>query len=205
MSEPVLPFAPASERNREPILDALRPRMPSRGRLLEIGAGTGQHAVYMAPAFPGIRWLATDRDDELPGLQARLDVEGEARLPRALALDVQFDDWPEGPFQAAYTANTLHIMSWAACQATLSGVGRILADEAPFFVYGPFKVGDRFTTESNRRFDRSLKARAAHMGLRDIAALESEAARHHLRLEERLEMPANNFLLVFRRARDAKP
>jgi hypothetical protein len=205
MNQPMLPFAPASERNRAPILEALRPRMPSTGCVLEIGAGTGQHAVHFAQAFPGLQWLATDRADELPGLSARLETEGGINLLPPRVLDVSRHEWPPGPFQAAFTANTTHIMPWSAVLAMLEGVGTALGETAPFFVYGPFKVDGRFTTESNRIFDQQLRTRAAHMGLRELGTLESEAASHHMRLEERLEMPANNFLLVFRSTRSVQP
>lgn len=194
-----LPFSPASERNKAPILNTLRGRMPAAGRLLEIGAGSGQHAVFMAPEFPRLAWLPTDRGVELPGLQARLDAEGSANIRPALALDVLADEWPAGPFAAAFSANTAHIMGWDGVCATLAGLGRCLAPGAPYFLYGPFNVNGKFTAPSNAAFDADLRARDAAMGLRDVAALEAEAARHHIDLEERLEMPANNFLLVFRK------
>jgi len=199
MSTQPLPFAPASERNRRPILDALSPRMPATGRLLEVGAGTGQHAVFLAQAFPGLSWLATDCRSELPGLQARLDAEGGTNLLPARPLDVLRDEWPRGPFEAAFTANTAHIMPWSAVQAALAGFGAVLATGAPLFIYGPFRIDGTFTTESNRQFDQELRQRAPHMGLRDLEAVESEASRHQLELQERLDMPANNFMLVFRK------
>lgn len=205
MSAGVLPYSPASERNREPILQALRPRMPDRGTVLEIGAGTGQHAVFFAAALPGLTWLPTERPGEMAGLQARLDAEGPPNLLAARSLDVFQDSWPVGPFAAAYTANTAHIMPWEGVCAMLAGVSAVLAAGAPCFIYGPFKVDDAFTTPSNRLFDQDLRCRAPHMGLRDVAALESQARRHQMRLEERLDMPANNFLLVLRKSGNLDP
>jgi len=204
-SHPGLPWCAASQRNRVPILAALRPRLVRVGRLLEIGAGSGQHAVYLARAFPGLQWLPTDRREVLPGLQGRIDAEGPANLQPARALDVLLDPWPQGPFDAAYSANTAHIMPWPAVCATLAGLGRCLAPDAQFFLYGPFNVGGDYTAPSNRAFDVDLRARDPSMGLRDVDALETEAARHQLILEERVTMPANNLLLVFRIKQDGVP
>lgn len=193
-----LPFSDASARNRVPIRDALAPRLPPLGRVLEIGAGSGQHAVFMAAAFPNLQWLPTDRATQLPGLQARLVAEGGPNMLRARALDVTVGPWPRGPFEAAFTANTAHIMPWSAVIAMLEGVAGCLAPGAAFFVYGAFKVGGEFTTASNRAFDANLRAMDPVMGVRDLEALESHAARLQMELEECLPMPSNNFLLVLR-------
>jgi SAM-dependent methyltransferase len=196
-----LPFSPASERNRVPILEALEPRLSGPGRLLEIGSGTGQHAVYMAPRFPELEWLPTDRAEVLPGLRSRLALEGSDNLVAARALDVLSDSWPDGRFTAAFSANTSHIMHWNAVCAMLEGVADCLEPGAPFFLYGPFNINGGFTAPSNETFDRDLRRRDPGMGLRDLADLESQAGRHGMSLEERLPMPANNQLLVFRRNR----
>ena len=192
-----LPFSPASERNREPILAAMAPRLAEAGRLLEIGAGTGQHAVFMASALRGWQWLPTDRAAVLDTLGQRLHAEATENVATARALDVLSDTWPEGPFDAAYSANTAHIMSWEAVCAMLAGVARVLRSGGRFFLYGPFNVGGQFTAPSNRTFDTSLRRRDPAMGLRDLEALESEAGRHQMILTEHVAMPANNALLVF--------
>lgn len=192
-----LPFSPASERNRGPILEALLPRMPACGRLLEIGAGSGQHAVYMAPHFPHLEWLATERSEALPGLAARLDLEGAPNLAPPRSLDVLAGPWPEGPFEAAYSANTAHIMSWEGVCAMIAGVGARLVPGGALFLYGPFNRGGSFTAPSNQAFDRDLRRRDPQMGLRDLEALEALAANHHLQRVEIIDMPANNFLLHF--------
>lgn len=197
-----LPYSPAADRNRAPILEALRGRMPQAGRLLEIGAGSGQHAVYLAKQFPAIQWLPSERGDALPGLVARLRLEGGPNLLPARILDVVSDAWPAGLFAAAYSANTAHIMPWEAVRAMLRGLGDCLQPGAPLFLYGPFNVDGQFTAPSNAAFDASLRRQDPRMGLRDLDALESCAAGHQLQLQERIDMPANNFLLVFRKQED---
>ena len=196
---PDLPFAPAAERNKRPILDALRGRLPDRGRLLEIGAGTGQHAVFLAAHFPALEWLPTEVPEQLPGLRARVAAEGPANLLAPRGLDVCDTTWPQGPFEAVYSANTAHIMPWAAVLSMLEGVGRCLAPGGVFLLYGPFMIDGRHNAPSNEAFHRALRAEDPRRGLRDLAALESAAAHHHLRLEERAAVPTNNFLLLFRR------
>lgn len=197
-----LPFAPASERNKRPILAALRHVLPGRGRLLEIGAGTGQHAVFFAPEFSGLSWHTSERASELEGLRARIDQEGGNSMPPPHALDVLAGPWPAGPFRAVYSANTAHIMSWRAVCAMFGGIRRVLAPGGVFCLYGPFNVDGACTAPSNAEFDRSLRARDPAMGLRDTAELAALADAHDMDEEQRIEMPANNLLLVYRR-RDA--
>ncbi|KAA9131263.1 DUF938 domain-containing protein [Marinihelvus fidelis] len=203
MSHADLPFAPASERNRVPILDAVGPRLGAPARLLEIGAGTGQHAVYMAAALPHIDWWPTDRSDALPGLQARLDFEAPANVHAAQALDVLADPWPEGPFDIVYSANTAHIMPWAGVEAMAAGIDNVLASDGRFFLYGPFNIDGAYTSDGNRDFDRDLRRRDPNMGIRDVEALETLLGGYQMALTERLPMPANNQLLVFSRLRNS--
>ena len=194
-----LPWSEASDRNREPILKVLEQWLPDDGTVLEIGSGTGQHAVYFEPRLSGLKWQPTERQQELPGLHARIDIQGGPGILPPLRLDVLSDPWPEQQYAAAFSANTAHIMGWEAVKWLFAGVGHCLAVGAPFLLYGPFLVDGRFTSDSNRHFDHGLRQRNADMGLRDISALESLAGRHQMTLECRLEMPANNFILVFRK------
>jgi cyclopropane fatty-acyl-phospholipid synthase-like methyltransferase len=199
-----LPFAPASERNKRPILERLHHLLPQQGRLLEIGAGTGQHAVFFAPVFPGLVWQTSERPEELDGLRRRIEQEGPAGMPPPLPLDVLRGPWPDGPFDAVYSSNTAHIMSWQAVCAMFTGVGRLLAPSGCFCLYGPFNVDGCYTAPSNREFDIGLRTRDPSMGLRDIAEIEALALESGLVLAQRLDTPTNNFLLVFRRRKSGR-
>lgn len=195
------PHAPSTERNREPLLAALRPRLADRRRLLEIGSGTGQHAVHFAPALPHLVWQTSERAEALPGLRMWLDEAACPNTPAPLALDVVAGPWPEGPpgarYDAMFSANTVHIMPWEAVQAWFAALPRVLTPHARLIVYGPFIEEDRPTVESNLRFDVWLKDQAPHQGLRRLAAVDALAASAGLQRTERLEMPANNLLLVW--------
>ena len=193
-----LPYSESCERNKAPILEVLQQLLPSRGKILEIGSGTGQHIVYFAPHFPLLQWQPTDRDDYLPGLTARVGQEGSPNILSPIMLDV-LEKWPDGRFDAAYSANTAHIMGWDAVCATFAGLGACLAPEGLYCLYGPFNQDGKFTADSNREFDRHLRSRDPQMGLRDLEALESLASRSQMVLQEQFPMPANNQILVFRK------
>ena len=200
--EPVKPHAPACDRNREPILAVLREQFAGHRRVLEIGSGTGQHAVHFAAAMPWLEWQASDVADNLPGIRAWLD---DARLPNTpppLELDVEQAAWPGPACDAVFTANSLHIMGWQAVQAFFRGVGRVLADapDGTLVAYGPFNYGGAYTSDSNRDFDAWLKARDPRSGIRDFEAVDALAPAAGLRLVADVQMPANNRCLVWRRA-----
>src|SRR3989337_1782023 len=124
------PFAPACERNRAPILSVLQRRFADRRRVLEIGSGTGQHAVHFAAAMPQLQWQASDRAEYLPGIRAWLDEAALPNTPAPLPLDVACGPWPAARFDAAFTANTLHIMGWAGVEALFAGLDRVLCADA---------------------------------------------------------------------------
>jgi SAM-dependent methyltransferase len=193
-----LPFAEACERNKQPILDVLRQVLPGRGKVLEIGSGTGQHVVHFARALPGLEWQPSDRAEVLPGLSLRFEAEGRDNIRMPLELDVA-ERWPPGPFDAVYSANTAHIMGWPEVCRMLEGIGRILVAGGIFCLYGPFNENGMFTAPSNEAFDRELRLRAAHMGLRDIADLDALARNNQLAFVQQFAMPANNRVLVFRK------
>ena len=197
MMTPALPFSEACERNKGPILDALRPLLPARGHVLEIGSGTGQHVVHFAPLWRRLSWQPTERQEHLAELNARIRGEGCDTILPAIELDVQ-GAWPDRTFAAVYSSNTAHIMHWDAVCAMFAGIGRRLAPGGVFCLYGPFSEGGRHTAPSNAEFDRQLRTRDPGMGLRDVEALEALAGANRLRLEARRELPANNQLLVFR-------
>ena len=191
-----LPYSEACERNQAPILEWLLEILPQRGRVLEVGSGTGQHVVHFAPAFNKLSWQPSEREESLEGLNARIRAEAPANVLPAILLDVRAA-WPHERFDACYSANTAHIMSWAEIRAMFAGVGTRLRPGAPLCIYGPFKDNGTFTSESNRLFDQDLRSRNPDMGLRDIRDLEALAQEHDMRLAARHAMPANNLLLVF--------
>ncbi len=192
------PFAPACERNQGPILDVLRRHFGDRRRVLEIGSGTGQHAVHFAAAMPWLAWQCSDRADNLPGIAMWLDEAALPNTPPPLTLDVD-GPWLGAAFDAVFTANSLHIMGWPQVEACFAGIGRVLAPGGLLTVYGPFNYGGAYTSDSNRDFDAWLKARDPASGLRDFEAVDALARGIGLALLEDNAMPANNRCVVWRR------
>ncbi len=194
------PFSEACERNRIPILKVLKDVISSRDtRLLEVGSGTGQHAVYFAPHFPHLIWVTSDQRENLPGIRSWLDESGAPNLIGPGIFKVGEDAFPNGVFDVVFTANTFHIMSWDECRQLMRDLGRHLPPGARFLVYGPFNYQGRFTSESNEAFDRSLRASAPHMGIRDFEAVAQALAENGLGLVRDYDLPANNRLLVFKK------
>lgn len=191
-----LPYSESCERNRKPILDVLQQVLPGKGCLLEIGSCTGQHLVYFAASFPGISWQPSDQVEYLEGLSARIRQQGTDNILEPIELNV-LQRWPERFFDAVYSANTAHIMSWDAVCAMFAGVGDVLVPGGVFCLYGPFNVEGRFTSTSNEAFDLSLRTRDAAMGIRDLEALESLALSNHMEIDRQYQLPSNNRLLVF--------
>jgi SAM-dependent methyltransferase len=193
-----LPFSDACERNKGPILEVLREAFAELHRVVEIGAGTGQHAVHFARHLPQLEWQPTDRPEYLPGLSARIAVEGPPNLQAAVQLDVLRQPWPAVRGDAVFSANTLHIMSWPAVEALFAGLPRILDPGGVLAIYGPFKYGGQFTTPSNAAFDAMLRERDPDSGLRDFESVNALANAAGLELQADHAMPANNQLLVWR-------
>lgn len=198
-----IPYSSAAERNRQPILDVLRVLFPAEGTVLEVGSGTGQHAVFFSQNLPGLMWQPTDKEENLSGLETCFLAEGNERILPLLRLDVLSDPWPGRSYDAAYSANTAHIMPWEAVIAMFAGVAAHLVERARFCLYGPFNIEDRFTSPSNAQFDAHLREQDPQMGIRDMAAVENLANLHHMRLEQKIAMPANNFILVFKKITSA--
>ena len=193
------PDAPSCERNREPILAVLRDHFADRRAVLEIGSGTGQHAVYFAAALPHLRWQASDRAANLAGIRAWLDEAALPNTPAPIAFDVSAA-WPQQRFDAVFSANTLHIMSWTEVERLFAGLPGILADDARLVIYGAFNYGGQYTSESNAVFNAWLKSQGAHQGLRDFEAVDALARQAGLTLLEDRAMPSNNRCLVWRSA-----
>lgn len=194
-----LPYASAAKRNRQPILEELRNLLPDHGTVLEIGSGTGEHAVFFCRHLPGITWQPSDREDNLAGLEARFARENNPRILAPVRLDVVADAWPATLFEAAYSANTAHIMPWRAVGAMFAGVSSHLCGGGRFCLYGPFNIDDRYTAASNAQFDIHLRATDPRQGIRDMAAIEMLANEQHMKLAMKIAMPANNFILVFKK------
>ncbi len=194
----MLPFSDACERNKEPILEVLRAAFADRRRVVEIGAGTGQHAVHFARQLPHLVWQPTDRAEYLEGLAARVAAEGPPNLLAPVELDVLQEPWPAVRGDAVFSANTLHIMSWAAVEALFAGLPRLLDAGAVLAIYGPFKYAGRFTTPSNAAFDAMLRERDPQSGVRDFEAVDALANAAGLSLSADHALPANNQLLVWR-------
>jgi len=192
--------APATVRNREPILAVLKQVLPERGRVLEIAAGTGEHACFFAAKLPGLEWQPSDPD---PAARASIEAHrAEAELPNLrppLALDAASPTWPVAQASAVVAINMIHIAPIAATQGLFRGAGAILPSGAPLVTYGPYKVAGAHTAPSNAAFDESLRARDPSWGVRDVGELAALAEPHGLTLEQRVSMPANNFTLVWRK------
>jgi len=193
--------SPAAARNREPILAVLKAHMPARGRVLEIAAGSGEHAVAFAAALPGLEWTPSDPSAEArASITAWAEAAGPANLRPPLALDVLDEaGWPEGPFAAVVCINMIHISPWAATEGLMRLAGRVLPVGGLLATYGPYREAEVALAPSNAAFDASLKARDPAWGLRDRDEVAAAAKAAGLALTRRVEMPANNLMLLFRR------
>ena len=194
----------APERNKQPILAVLERVLPNRGTLLEVASGTGQHAAHFAAHLP--HWLIQPSDVDaanLDSIEARRAEQALPNLLPPLRIDVCDPDWLIAPVEAVYSANLVHIAAWAAAIGLLAGAARHLKLGGLLIVYGPFRVAGSHTAPSNQRFDDELRQRDPRFGVRDIEAVEQLARDHGLVLRERVEMPANNQLLVLERGVEA--
>lgn len=195
--------SPAAQRNVDAIRQVLSAHVPTRGRVLEIAAGTGEHAVALARAFPGLEWTAGD-----PSAEARVSIaawmgfHGVPNLQAPIDLDAADPaTWPHGPFDVLLCINMIHISPWSATEGLMAGAGEVLGNPGGLLaLYGPFREADIPLAPSNAAFDDSLKSRDPRWGLRDSAVVVTQAKTHGLHLTRRIEMPANNLMLLFRRA-----
>ena len=187
----------AAERNKGPILEVLAREFANTHRVLEIGSGTGQHAVFFASRLPHLSWQPSDTGEYLPELRERLRLQRLANLGLPIELDVRNHPWPVAAGDGVFSANTLHIMSWGSVQDFFRGVGNALTVSGVLCVYGPFRYGGRFTAQSNAAFDDYLRMRDPASGIRDFEAVNELAREHGLQLLADHPMPANNNLLVW--------
>lgn len=196
MNAPVKPHAPSCERNRDAILDALREHFGASRKVLEIGSGTGQHAVYFAEQLSHVTWQASDLEENLPGIRLWIDDAALPNLPPPIPLDVG-RHWPEARYDAVFSANTLHIMGWAEVEQLFERLPAASEPRALLAVYGPFNYGGQFTSASNAKFNDWLQGRGTHMAIRDFEAVDELARAAGYTLREDRAMPANNRLLLW--------
>ncbi|MCL4315600.1 MAG: class I SAM-dependent methyltransferase [Gammaproteobacteria bacterium] len=199
-------YSAACDENKEPILAVLRVVFVECRAVLEIGSGTGQHAVYFAQHMPHLVWQPSDTESSLASINAWRIEARLANVLTPLQLDVNQPPWPAVGADAVFSANTAHILSWPEVQRMFAGAGKILERGGVFALYGPFNYGGRYTSESNARFDAWLKARDPLSGVRDAEMLHDLAEAHGMTLVKDYEMPVNNRTLVWRRpAADPAP
>jgi SAM-dependent methyltransferase len=191
------PYSEACERNKEPILEVLRQWFVAPGAVLEIGAGTGQHAAHFAQHMPHLDWISTDREENHAGIRLWVEAADLPNLRGPVQLNVTDALWPVASASYAFSANTAHIMGWPEVESMFAGVARVLAPGGVFCLYGPFNRDGRFTSESNFAFDQMLRKRDAAMGIRDDQAMLELGRRNELKLAADQSLPANNRVLVF--------
>lgn len=191
---------PAAERNAEVIAQVLKRVLATPSSVLEIASGTGQHAAHFCRQMPELSWQPTDLDPEaLPSIRAWQEEAEGSNFLLPILLDVTSETWPVNEVETVYCANMIHISPWQSCLALMQGAARVLASQGALILYGPFLEQDVATAASNEAFDVSLKSREPSWGIRKFDEVSAAAARVGLVFEERVEMPANNLILVFRK------
>lgn len=193
------PFSQSCENNKKPILSELSPFFADRKQVLEVGSGTGQHAVHFAKAMPHLQWQCGDLPENHHGIMQWINDEQIANIKKPLNTNAELPHWNIGQVDCAFSANTLHIMSWENVQRLFKHLDEVLLPSAKLAVYGPFNYKGEFTSESNVRFDQWLKQNAVHQGIRDFEAVNALAEGIGLQLLADNEMPANNRLLFWQR------
>ncbi len=194
------PFSQACENNKAAILNVIKPLLKHSGKVLEIGSGTGQHAVYFAEEMPQLFWQTSDCRENIAGINHWLDWAGLENIGRPVELDVN-NRWSVATVPALFSANTLHIMSWQEVERFFLQLAAVVADNGLVCVYGPFNYGGQYTSESNASFDRWLKTQNPCSAIRDFERVDALANEAGLVLETDYSMPANNRLLHWQKRR----
>lgn len=190
----------ACDRNQEPILDILKQVIsPENKSLFEIGSGTGQHAIFMAPHFPNIWWTTSDVVANAKLIKENLQAANIPNIKGPFQFEVGKDDFPRVPYDLVFTANTFHIMSWKNCKTLMKALGTRLREGSQVIIYGPFNYNGQFTSESNAAFDKMLKERNPESGIRAFEDVNNNMQKNGFTLYKDYEMPANNRTLVYTR------
>lgn len=195
----IKPFAESSEQNKEPILAVLQKEFVEPGVVLEIGGGTGQHAVYFSSELPHLVWQPTEKAEQLPGIRLWMEEAGLANIHEPVELDVSALPWRLDAMDMVFSANTVHILSWREVECMFQGIGDVLRIGGKFCLYGPFNYNNAYTSDSNAQFDVWLKGRNPESGIRDFEGLNKLALQAGMSLHMDHEMPANNRILVWQR------
>ena len=193
--------APATARNRGPILDVLRPRLPADGLVLEVASGSGEHAVHFAANLPQLVFQPSDPDeDALASIDAWASTSALANIRPAVALDATLPSWPVEEAAAVLCCNMIHIAPWPAAVGLVAGAARVLPDHGLLYLYGPYRRDGGHTAPSNEAFDRDLRRRNPAWGIRDLEAVTELADAQGFAAPEVIDMPANNLSVIFRRS-----
>lgn len=193
-------FASATQRNRDAILPILRRVLPASGTILEVGSGSGEHAVYFAANLPQTQWIPSDTDSAaLASISAWIQHAGASNVAPPIALNVGDTDWPIASVDAMVCINVIHYSPWESTPALFAGAARLLSPGGVLYLYGPYRRNGQHTAASNAAFDAWLKSVDPSFGVRDLEDVEQQAGLHGFSLDEVLAMPANNFSLVLRR------
>lgn len=193
------PYAESCEQNQEVILSVLKKTFTRPGKVLEIGSGTGQHAIYFPRYMPHLSWQPSDREENIAGIQAWVDEANLDNVLQIVSLDVTDQPWPVLKADYIFSANSVHIMSWASVQALFAALKSVLNKDGLCALYGPFNYAGCYTSVSNERFDQWLKQRDPLSGIRDFNELDTLAMQSGLVCEHDIEMPANNRILVWKK------
>lgn len=194
------PYSAACDRNKDPILEVLKEVITKDDRrLLEIGSGTGQHAVYFAPHFPQLEWYPTDVAANLKGMSTWFDEYKIPNIQKPTRMEVGKDELPKLKFDVIFTANTFHIMHWKECKSLIKMFGGRLREGSRVVIYGPFKYNGEFTSPSNEAFDQQLKSKDPASGIRAFEDVNNAMVKNGFELEMDVDMPVNNRTLVYRR------
>lgn len=197
------PYSESCGQNRDAILNVIRPLLTHAGSVLEIGSGTGQHAVYFSEMLPHITWNTSDRIENIESIKLWLAEVDNDKLLQPVVLDVAQPSWPEVAFDTVFTANTCHIMNQRCVENMISKAGELLPEGGQLIIYGPFNYNQQYTSTSNHQFDQWLKSRDSESGIRNFEDLNGLAEKAGMRLVSDYEMPANNRILHWQKQRSS--